>query len=291
MSFKSIIFPFSGNKREFLCLEYSFLFAKKFGSQVRIINIIPDPNTAMIAAFPTIGPAVPAFGDFVNDLVKLNEKEKNVLMAKCQEVAKNHGIRFSDKSKETLSPSAIFEHKTGLASQIISDSGRYSDIVIIDRDIEKAGESYSDAIIASIFQTGRPTVIIPNSYSKESIAERIVIAWNDSRESSRALASSLPLLKKAKEVFAINVTDEKKKSSSLDRLVSYLEIHDIGVEAKAIDSRGGSAGEIILKEAKKVNSDLIVMGAFSHSRIRQMVLGGVTSHMLEKTEIPIIMAH
>ena len=119
-------------------------------------------------------------------------------MAKCQEVAKNHGIRFSDKSKETLSPSAIFEHKTGLASQIISDSGRYSDIVIIDRDIEKAGESYSDAIIASIFQTGRPTVIIPNSYSKESIAERIVIAWNDSRESSRALASSLPLLKKQK---------------------------------------------------------------------------------------------
>ena len=123
------------------------------------------------------------------------------------------------------------------------------------------------------------------------LGERIVISWNCSTESARTVAYAMPLLLKAREVAVLTVEGAVSPGPSGKELADCLAVHGIEARELTVLAGGRKPGAAILEEAERLGADLLVKGAYTQSRLRQMIFGGATSHILANTELPVFMAH
>jgi nucleotide-binding universal stress UspA family protein len=143
---------------------------------------------------------------------------------------------------------------------------------------------------AVLFESGRPLLIAPPA-SPRSLGDRIVISWNCSTESARTVAYAMPLLLKAREVSVLTVEGSVVPGPSGKELADYLAAHGIEARELTVLPGGRKPGAAILEEAHRLGADLLIKGAYTQSRLRQMIFGGATSHILAHTELPVFMAH
>jgi nucleotide-binding universal stress UspA family protein len=118
----------------------------------------------------------------------------------------------------------------------------------------------------------------------------VLLAWNASPQAARAVASALALLQKATRVIILAVGNGPEPEPTADDLARALAWHGIGAQARHVEQGGRRVRDILLTEAAAARADLLVIGAYSHSRLRQVAFGGVTEHMLDHAEIPVLMA-
>ena len=174
---------------------------------------------------------------------------------------------------------------------------RYADLAVIGQPArDEPGLAFAtDLANAVVMGSGRPVLFVPYAGKFKTIGERILIAWKDSRESARAVADALPLLKDAKHVFAVAVTPDADDSLSDllgDRHVAaFLRRHEVNATVQRIAAQDINAGELLLSQAADFSADLIVMGAYSRPRITALVWGGVTQLMLSSMTVPVLMSH
>jgi nucleotide-binding universal stress UspA family protein len=168
--------------------------------------------------------------------------------------------------------------------------GRVFDTIVVGRPDRSNGQTRLSTAEAALFETGRPVLIAPPTPSR-TLGETVVIAWNRSTETARAVLGSMPLLKKAKRIVVLELDDWGVPGPSGSELARQLRMHDLSAEAIMADDPSNRPGEAILKEAAALGCDLLVKGAYTQSRLRQMFFGGATSHILGNTTIPVLMAH
>lgn len=145
-----------------------------------------------------------------------------------------------------------------------------------------------------LFASGRPVMIVPAAPADISLDGTIVAAWDGSAEAARAFNDALTFLKPAKRVvLLVGVIDgrDEKTEPAADDMVAHLTRHGVNVQVLRVPVNDGDIGRLILSKAKDEKADMIVMGAFHHSRWREFILGGVTLTMLEEATIPLFMAH
>jgi len=145
-----------------------------------------------------------------------------------------------------------------------------------------------------LFASGRPVMIVPAAPAEISPNGTIVAAWDGSAEAARAFNDALILLKPAtRVVLLVGVMDRagEKAEPATDDMVAHLKRHGVSVEVARVPASEGDIGRLLLRQAKELQADMIVMGAFHHSRWRELILGGVTLTMLEEATIPLFMAH
>lgn len=162
--------------------------------------------------------------------------------------------------------------------------------------IRPNGSQDPDRLVEGLlFGSGRHILLVPEIERPKSIVfDRILIAWNASRESTRAVAEAMPYLRIAKDVSVVMVADEPRKEmegTAGDAIRKHLKHHGIAAELHRVKCRNGNVGETLLAEAKKKRIDLIVLGGYGHTRFREMLLGGVTYHLMHNSPIPLLMAH
>jgi len=147
----------------------------------------------------------------------------------------------------------------------------------------------------ALFDTGRPILVLPHDYRSPGAGAfgTVVVAWDHTRAAARALADAIPLLGRAKSVRVLTITNEKAISSQPPPLevVSYLAAHNIRAVYDAVDADGRNAATAIGEYLRTQSADLLVMGGYSHSRLREVILGGVTRHMLTHPPVPVLMSH
>lgn len=156
------------------------------------------------------------------------------------------------------------------------------------------GELLGGALIEPLlFESGRPVLVVPNSYTSPISFDHVLIAWDGSASAARAVWDSIPLLRLAKTIEIVTVTGEKNlqevpAANTLAPMLSYL-----GKETRVsvITFDGGTAAGLIMKHAAKINAGLIVQGAYGRSRWSELVLGGVTREMLRESTLPVLMSH
>ena len=142
-------------------------------------------------------------------------------------------------------------------------------------------------------EAGRPVLLIPKQGVMQGMPTSITVAWKPCREAARAVADSMPLLKKAKQVQVLTVDEgEGGREGALpdNELANALARHDLNVNVTRLPKSANSAGEDIRRRATE-QSEMLVMGAYGHSRLREMVLGGVTRHMFSRMTIPVLVSH
>ena len=142
-----------------------------------------------------------------------------------------------------------------------------------------------------LLRTGRPLMIIPQAVEAQQIGRRVMIAWNASREAARAVADAIPFIEHADQVRVLCVNPDGIGDIPGADITKHLARHNAAVEATALNVKNRSIGESIAEAAGDWSADLIVMGAYGHSRLREYVMGGVTRHMLHETKIPLMMSH
>jgi nucleotide-binding universal stress UspA family protein len=180
--------------------------------------------------------------------------------------------------------------------QIVAHA-RGADLAVIgqpdpgDPDAGFAGELANAVILAS----GRPVLVVPYVGGNDPFGETVLFALDHSRESARALADALPLLARARKVVVVAITasaeEELADKEARAQALAYLAGHGIHAEARHLGLPGAAIGETLLSLTTDVGADLIVMGAYGHTRLQEMVVGGVTRTMLDAMTVPVLMSH
>ena len=174
-----------------------------------------------------------------------------------------------------------------------ADQLRATDLLVLGPDSKVLAESHFNPATI-ILQAGRPVLFVPDN-SKNVTLNRILIAWKDSRESRRALADSLPYLKKAKNILLLGVRENEQSKKQIEGILSdvsnYLAHHGIPCKTKAVRPAKQTAAEEILSQAKDFKPGLIVAGAYGRSRVGEWVFGGVTKTLLETSSCACLFSH
>ena len=185
----------------------------------------------------------------------------------------------------------------GDSVQGLAISARYADLIVLGQvDAENTdGPEQRDFPDHAILAAGRPLLMIPYAGTFNTIGEHVVVAWSATRESTRAVTDALPLLQRAKKVTVI-IGDARPgagghgASPGAD-IALYLARQGVTVEVSLEQTAGIDVGSLLLSRIADLNADLLVMGAYGHSRMRELVLGGVTRTILRQMTVPVLMSH
>ena len=189
------------------------------------------------------------------------------------------------------------EANPGTIAAAIAREARWGDLLILVRPHGSSSSNlWQEVAEKALFESGRAVLVVPSGPGAHIVPATILIAWKDTRECTRAIAEAAPLISQARRVVVASVdprlqshgkpvTPEADIAKHLHRLGAH------GVEVREVASRGRTVDETLISEARGMSADLIVMGGYGHSRLWEWVLGGTTRDMLQKCEIPMLIAH
>ena len=188
------------------------------------------------------------------------------------------------------------EWRTAIDDQVeaVTLHARYADLVVIGQaDASEGSTTPADFPERLVLASGRPVLIIPSAGTVSTLGKRILVAWNHSREATRAVTDSIPLLQRAEKVhvMAVNPNTEDHGAVPGADIGLYLTRHGVQVEVKMDLGAEIDVGNELLSRAADLDADLIVMGGYGHSRLKEWVLGGATRTILESMTAPVLMSH
>jgi nucleotide-binding universal stress UspA family protein len=183
----------------------------------------------------------------------------------------------------------------GAIATIVGMRARFADLVVMGRPYAKGRGQELEAVIESaLFEGQVPVLIVPDDYAGAVAARRVVVAWNQSSEALSAIRKALPVLKAA-DLVDITVIDPPthgpERSDPGGQLSQMLSRHGVHAEVSVLAKTMPRVSDVLNRHIRDSNADLVVMGAYGHSRFREAILGGATRHMLEMAEVPVLMAH
>lgn len=188
--------------------------------------------------------------------------------------------------------SAEWRQEEGNARDILAAHGRYADLVVVGQDQSGHGPGLVEP---AIFGTGGPVLVVPFAGRFAATGQRVIVAWNGSREAARAVRDAMPLLVAASQVTILSVNPEGETGAEQDLpsadLAAHLARHGVKAIADHAVAPGVEPAEAMLNAAAETSADLLVMGAYGHSPLREMVLGGATRTLLHSMTVPVLMAH
>lgn len=194
---------------------------------------------------------------------------------------------------ETARLDSDWRHVTGRLADVLTVAARSSDLLVMashGTGHERAAEAPAEGAIGS----GCPVLLLPAEWGDAMPGSHVLIAWNASREATRAIREALPLLHRAKrvEVVAINARQTTHRQKMDADIKAYLARHDIIAHVRQLSATRGDVSDVLQKYARDTGADLVCLGAYGHARLRELVLGGVTRELLHQPcEIPLFFAH
>ena len=178
----------------------------------------------------------------------------------------------------------------GLVASYVARQARAIDLVVLgQRDPDRAGDL--DAPEDVILACGRPVLMVPYAGEFDRIGEQALVGWNGSREATRAVHDALPLLASSKATTILTVDPDEDGSEQGEELVRHLARHEIRAAAEVRQSGDRAVADVLISRAASLGCDLMVMGAYGHSRLRETILRGVTRDMLRRMTLPVLMTH
>jgi nucleotide-binding universal stress UspA family protein len=217
-----------------------------------------------------------------------NKDRANSLRDQVTRVLAQHGLAVTDTEPDGTLPKATFTVVTGQEPEIVAQQARLTDLVVVPHPASDKEVSSSDALHAALFDSAKPILIAPAA-APSAIGRRICVGWNGTAESASAVLAALPWLERAEAIRILWSEDYQRRGPLAPELQQYLAMHDITTDRAAFAPEQNAVGAGLLAAANDFDCDLLVMGAYSHSRLRQLFLGGVTRHVLERAKIPVLM--
>jgi nucleotide-binding universal stress UspA family protein len=192
--------------------------------------------------------------------------------------------RFATRHRQR----AVWHELVGSPSLALRIAGPVADFSVVSRPMQQGGGRAKAFLLAALLDTGRPVLVLPQRRIRK-LARRVVIAWDQSAAAATAATAAIPLLQAAEHVVIMSSGPENRAGPRSAQLAQYLATFD--VEAECVRTRGRAVEREIHEVYREVGADLLVMGAYSRSRMREIFFGGVTEHMLFATNLPVFLLH
>jgi nucleotide-binding universal stress UspA family protein len=201
-----------------------------------------------------------------------------------------HGVPVGSVAPDYTGPSASWREEDGRQNAVVGMSGRVYDLIVVEQP-EKLASIAEATLEDALFESGRPVLMVPKTIGPK-LGDIVAIAWNGSTETAVTVAVSMPFLKQAQQVVIVAVGPQHmpEPGPTGDELARTLERHGVPVSLRTAFGRQKAQGESFLKEAMAAGADLLLKGAYTQSRIRQMIFGGGTRHIIMESQIPVVMA-
>jgi nucleotide-binding universal stress UspA family protein len=257
--------------------------ADSFDAHLQLLHVRPDPESLV----PMIGEGMS--GVMLDQMVEGFRTESLERAAAARRLydalsARRAGVPADGKA--TLA----FREEEGREDEVAARLARLHDLTVLARAERQAGAPGTVTLESVLLHSGRPILVAP-SEPVGSLDRKVVVAWNGKMQAARALGASLPFLAKAEAVTILTAVESHTPGRPGD-VVRYLSWH--GIRADAVEASAqspGKVGQILLDHVAQAGADLLVMGAYGHSRLKEMILGGATREVLGHATLPVLMAH
>lgn len=279
MAIKRVLLPVSGERSFEPLADAAFYMAEKFSAQVMGLFVQAPALVIPVDDFVSVAE--------VGTIAATARERRREAVAKADSMFKAAAERFPHVE-------SAYRSVTGDVEASFVRHGRLADISVIAQPdpLEDGfwGSSYGlDMQNAMLFRSGRPVLIVPPQAGSLKF-ETVVIAWKQSLEATRAIAAAQPFMAMAREVHLIAVDDGTKAETSLREAEDYLSLHYSEVRSEVISGEPHQVGKLLLTQASRLGA-LLVMGAFSHWRWQERLLGGATDYVLREATTPVLMMH
>ena len=250
---------------------------KEFEAHLVAIFVVPTYTIPVYAEVP--------IGAEVAETARQAMLEKAAqAQSACENIANSTGVSFEWRVVE------------GHVINTLNEHARYCDLVVLGQsnpsDLDDMSTEVADHVV---LEAGAPCLVVPYIGPKKPLPDNILLAWNGSMESARAAKDALPLMKRARQVEVLLINPELGEVDEGDipgaDIGAYLARHGIKAETNCVHNKQISAGDVLLSQAADLSADLLVTGAYGHTRWRERILGGVTRHLLEHMTVPVFMSH
>ena len=270
---RNILLPFEYIETIAHLVDCAVSLAKKYNSSV-----------SGVAIHQRIDSFIAQEGSIVFDSLHHDENKEEAIKYKEKFMDHINTLKKSDSDLSDLKYKWLSEELEN--QKYLGDLSRVYNVVIISRPYQELQSASLSSIQTILFDGGRPVMLIPMN-KQIDIGKEVVISWNCTTESSRAVFAALPILKKANNVTILTVEKVITDGPSGEQVSELLASHGIDAKPVTISGDEKKIGDAILDFSKSVDADLIIKGAYTQSRLREIIFGGATRHLMLHSEIPI----
>ncbi len=279
MDFKNILLHLDHSSGCENRLQVAFALAKNYDAVITGLFVVPD---YVVPSYVEAQISV----DLITDVTEKALARAREKLSSYQQMADEAGVKLEAHVLE------------GQVIPILREHSKYSDLLLLGQDQpddpDNASYGLADALL---FEGACACVMVPHSGKLAAPGRRVLLTWNASRESARALREAMPILVRAEEVVVLSSEPDDADAEiarghpHADELARFLESHGIQSISSGIADMDVSTSDAILGQAAEMNADLIIMGAYGHARLREIILGGVTRDLLKQSTVPLFLAH
>jgi nucleotide-binding universal stress UspA family protein len=288
MAIRKILVPLSSVVAGEAAFSAALVVARVWNAHISAVHVRVDSRDVA----PLAGEGLS--GAMIEEMMTATEKESaaraGLVHAMFHRYVTEQNIPIGEARPGLDRPTASFAAVIGREEELIAQQARLADLTVVARPSVGEDVSSSDTLHAVLFDSGRPVLLAPPA-CPQSMGQRICVAWNGTAESASAVSSALAWLKKAAAVRILSADEYQRRGPAAQDLADYLMLHGVAAELAMFRPIDREVGAGLLAAAHEFGADLLCMGAYSHSRLRQLILGGVTRYVLEHADLPVLLKH
>jgi nucleotide-binding universal stress UspA family protein len=286
MTIRKLLLPLTGTAAGEAALSTALQIAQIWNAHVTALHVRVDSRDVA----PLAGEGLS--GAMIEEMMSATEKESaeraHAVRAMFDRFVAQHEVTVAEARFHSGTATASFASVTGREEDLVAQQARLADLTVVPHPEASEDVSSSDALHAVLFDSGRPVLIAPQAIPPK-IGTRVCVAWNGTAESAASVWAALPWLQRAEAVRVLSAEEYQRRGPGAQDLAEYLALHGVNVELGTFRPIDREVGAGMLRAARDFGCDLLSMGAYSHSRLRQLILGGVTRHILERSDLPVMM--
>lgn len=290
MSIKTILVPAAGSDTDYGVFETALAVARPLAAHLEFYHLIVDAIEAA-SNMPHGGFTMGA--SLVSDFAALRAEEQTRLLAArdhFETFCRQNGIAMYDKPQDLTEVSASWREESGDSLSRIMHRARCSDLVVVGR--KKHQNNLPENLVDRLLlESGRPILLAP-SQTARNFCGTVMVCWKESRESAHAITAAMPLLRMARRVFVVSVSEEADDAlTSADGVARQMLWHGIHAIPCNLAAHGQPIAKILSSAARDYEADLVIMGAYGRGRLTELIFGGCTDAFVRAADFPVLLAH
>lgn len=278
----------TGSNRDATVLSTAFAAAAPFNAHVSALFVLPNPEDA-VPFFPE-GISASTLQEIIDTTIELSKAASANAHAAWKATAADFDAKLTDRPEKRECVTSSYHEVEGRLTECLADAAKFADLVAFPPIMADDEPELVDAFENVLIKTERPVLLSARQPVKD-FARKIAIAWDGGFAAAHALNMALPYLARAEDIVVLAVRQAPLEPDVLNELRDYLGLCGLSFAVRLIDSGNRIVGDALLDGASDSMADLLVMGGYGHSRMREVLFGGVTRHVVSNPRIPVFMVH
>lgn len=287
MPIRTILLPLRESDMSEHMLESGMIAARTYAAHLDVLYVHPKPGDML--PFATIGLTRAMREQVTQSAARSSTDQAQRLQALFHAVRARFDLPHRPRREFAGDASADWSEAHGVRSVEAARRGRLADLILAPRP-ERA-DPPPKTFEALLRDTGRPVIMLPRGTTTRAVSGHVLIGWNASSEAASAVAASRPVLRAASRVSVLVSTKRQHQRPHGEDVVDYLRCHGVHARSEVVDMSGAHAGAAILQQCTRLGAELLVVGGYSRTRVQEMLLGGVTRHLIREARLPVFMVH